>query len=85
MLYVVRAFDWVSGSCLRVLYLHRVRCVGGLVPVLSVTGRQLYLDVPQQTMKISCPELIAETETTTSVSFALVKEFVGRLINVPAE
>jgi H2-forming N5,N10-methylenetetrahydromethanopterin dehydrogenase-like enzyme len=56
--------------------------VGGLVPVLSVTGRQLYLDVSQQILKIPFPELIAETATMTSVDFALVKERVGRLMSL---
>jgi hypothetical protein len=56
--------------------------VGGLVPVLSVTGRQLYLDVSQQILKISCPVLIAEPETMTPVNFALVKDFVGRPLSL---
>ena len=69
--------DRCMSSLVPVLYSHRVRLIGGLVPVLSVTGRQFYLDVSQQILKISRPELIAETETTTSVNFALVKDFVG--------
>jgi hypothetical protein len=46
--YVMRAFGWVSGYCLRALCSNCVSCVGGLVTILSVTGHQRYLDVSQQ-------------------------------------